>query len=100
MIEWLNVLYQFLWILGLAVILTTLSLVHWLAQQSRQTMGQVLSQPAPRLAMAAGWGLIGLGAALLVEPWWHKIGWFGIVALTLWQGYAVWQMRSKRHGQD
>jgi hypothetical protein len=100
MIDWLDVLYQLLWILGLGVILTTASLTHWLAEQSTQSMRQLLAGPACRLGMAAGLGLFGLGATLLVEPWWYKIGWLGVIAVSLWQGWTAWRSRSDRLEQD
>jgi hypothetical protein len=100
MIDWLDVLYQLLWLLGLGIILTTASLAHWLAEQSAQSMRQLLARPACRLAMAVGLGLFGLGAALLVEPWWYKIGWLGLIVGALWQGQTAWRSRSDWLKQD
>jgi hypothetical protein len=100
MIDWLEVLYQLLWILGLGLILTTASLAHWMAEQGAQSMGQLLARPAWRLAMAVGLGLFGLGAALLVEPWWYKIGWLGVIMVSFWRGQTAWRSHANRLKQD
>lgn len=94
MIDWPNVLYNFLWILGLAVLLTALSLAHWLAGQHQRPMRQHLSEPSFRLALAVGFMLFAVGMALIVEPWWHKVSWLGILVLSTWEGIVAWRARS------
>jgi DMSO/TMAO reductase YedYZ heme-binding membrane subunit len=99
MIDWLNVLYNFLWILGLAVLLTAFSLAYWLVGLEARPLRQGLSEPPFRLAIAAGIVLFALGLMLIVTPWWYKIGWIGIIALSAWEGLAAWRDwpgRSKR----
>jgi hypothetical protein len=91
MIDWLNVLYNALWILGLAVVLTTLSLAHWLAEERGGSFRQSLSEPSTRLAIAFGFILFAVGLSFIVEPWWYKIGWFGLILLSLWEGGTAWR---------
>ena len=100
MIDWLNLAYQTASILGLALMLATLSLAHWLAGQRRQSLGQVLSEPDYRLAIASGFTLFGLGLGLMVEPWWYKICWFGIVTASIWLGQTAWRARSGQPKRD
>jgi hypothetical protein len=91
MIDWLNVLYNFCWILGLALLLATFSLVHWQADGQQKPLRQGLSEPPGRLAIAAGMILFALGLLLIVEPWWYKIGWAGLIALSAWEGMSAWR---------
>ena len=86
MIDWLNVLYNALWILGLAALLANLSLAHWRAGQQKKSLRQSLSKPSFRLTAAASILLFALGLMLAVEPWWYKIGWAGLMALSAREG--------------
>lgn len=90
MIDWFNVLGNALWILGLAVLLATASLAHWLAGLKERPLRQVLLEPHLRLVAAIGTLVFALGFVLLVMPWWHKVLWVGIMALSLWQGVVAW----------
>jgi hypothetical protein len=40
---------------------------------------------------AIGTLVFALGFVLLVMPWWHKVPWVGIMALSLWQGVVAWR---------
>jgi hypothetical protein len=100
MMGWLNLAYHIVWILGLALMLTTFSLAHWLAGQRRQSVGPVLAEPGFRLAIASSFALFGLGLGLLVEPWWYKICWFGIVAASIWLGQSAWRTRTGQPNRD
>lgn len=91
MIDWLNVLYNFFWVLGLAVLLATFSLTHWQADRQQKSLYQDLSEPPCRLAAAAGIILLALGLMLIVEPWWYKIGWVGLIGLSSWEGIIAWR---------
>lgn len=91
MIDWFNVLYNFLWILGLALLLTVFSLAHWLAEQQKKSLRQNLAEPPYRLAIAAGFMQFALGLTLLMEPWWYKIGWIGVMALSFWEAITAWK---------
>ena len=97
MIGWLDVLSHAFWIVGLATLLATLSLVHWLAGMQDKSLRQGLSEPPSHLAIAIGILLFALGLMLIAAPWWHKIPWVGITVLSLWQGVVAW--RDRRSGQ-
>jgi hypothetical protein len=91
MIDWFNVFANALWILGLAALLAAFSLAHWQAGLQVKPLRQVLSEPPFRMAIAAGILLFASGFMLVVTPWWHKIPWAGIMALSLWQGLVAWR---------
>ncbi|MBI1877581.1 MAG: hypothetical protein HYR94_05015 [Chloroflexi bacterium] len=91
MIDWLNVLYHLFWVLGLAVLLATFSLAHWQADGQQKSLRQSLSEPLCRLAVAVSIILFALGLMLIVEPWWYKIGWAGIIGLSAWEGMIAWR---------
>lgn len=91
MIDWLNVLYHLFWVLGLVVLLATFSLAHWQADRQEKSLRQGLSEPPCRLAVAVSMTLFALGLMLIVEPWWYKIGWAGLIGLSSWQGLIAWR---------
>ena len=99
MIDWFNVLANALWILGLAVLLATFSLAHWLAGLQERSLGQVLSEPPFHLVSAIGILVFALGFVLLVTPWWHRVVWAGVLALSAWEGMAAWRDWSGRAEQ-
>ncbi len=100
MIDWANLLFTALWVLGLAALLAAFSLAHWLASRSGRTLRQTLMEPPFRLALAAAFMLVALGATFSVEPWWHKIAWAGVLALVAWEGVAAWRDWPGRAGQS
>jgi hypothetical protein len=100
MIDWLNVLYNLLWIVGLATLLATFSLAHWLAEQEEQPWPQLLAAPSFRLALATGFALFSLGLSLMVAPWWYKIGWIGLMGVSLWEGQRAWRAWLGRPGRS
>ena len=96
MIDWTNLLFTALWTLGLAALLAAFSLAQWLASRSGRTLRQTLMEPSFRLAMAAAFMLVALGATLGVKPWWHKIAWAGVLALAAGEGIAAWRNWSSK----
>jgi len=46
LIDWLNLLSNSLWILGLAIGLTVIGVARWEAQEDQQRMRQVLAKPS------------------------------------------------------
>ena len=88
MIDWVNVFVAALWIAGLALLLSLLSLARSAREQSTR---QVLSQPASRAATAGGIALVALGMFLSIEVVWEKLGWAIVILLSLWEGVTAWQ---------
>ena len=91
MIDWFYVFANTLWILGLAVILASLSLTHWLANLQGQSFRRALTEPRVRLVNAVGFVMFTMALTLLVGPWWYKIGWIVVLALSIWEGYLAWR---------
>jgi hypothetical protein len=69
MLNWFNILAHLLWILGLTLLLSSLSLAHWQALQQRRSFRQLMSESFFHLALMSGFGLFALGLILAVEPW-------------------------------
>lgn len=95
MIDWFNLLGHFLWLLGLALLLTAVSLVHWQAEQAERSLGEALAEPLARLAVAAAFFLFGLGLALVLEPWSYKASWLGFMLLAGWNGLVAWRQHRR-----
>lgn len=100
MIDGASLLLTALWTLGLAALLAVFSLAHWTASRSHRTLRRTLMEPPFRLAVAAAFMLVALGATLGVEAWGHKIVWVGLLALAAWAGIAAWRDRSGRARQS
>lgn len=95
MIDWFGVASAALWILGLAILLAAVSIARSFDGRLRATR-QVLTEPGFRAAIIAGMILFALGMSLSAGSWWERIGWFVVVALTLWEGAAAWRTFKKR----
>jgi hypothetical protein len=95
MIAWFNLLGHFLWLLGLALLLTAVSLVQWQAEQVGRSSREAFAEPAARLAVAAGFFVLALGLALVLEPWGYKASWLGFMLLAGWLGLAAWRQRRR-----
>jgi hypothetical protein len=91
MIDWTHLLFTALWTLGLAALLATFSLAHWLIGRSDRSLHQTLMEPRFHLILAAVFVLVALGATFSVEPWWHKVVWAGVLVLSAWEGMAAWR---------
>ena len=91
MINWPYIFYNFLWIIGLALLLATFSLTHWMVEQEHKSFRQYLGEPPYRLLIAASFMLFALGLAFLSQWWGYKIGWLGVIGLSSWQGILAWQ---------
>ena len=76
------------------MLLATFSLAHWLTGLEGKPLRQGMSEPRFRLVISISILVFALGFVLLVTPWWHKIPWVGIMALSLWQGVVAWRERA------
>ncbi len=98
MIDWIGVITNGTWILGLAIIVATLSYADWLAmlrsRASRARMRDVLGQAAFRIALWSGLTLFCVGVALAGGRWWERILW-GVLALM--SAVEVWQAGRALH---
>lgn len=81
MIDWLAVLFNAFWILGLAVLLAAFSYQHWLARQTNIGLKEQLNTPAFGKAFWLSFMLIAIGLAGTSQRSWETIIW-GIFAIT------------------
>jgi hypothetical protein len=91
MIDWVQLFFNFLWLVGLALLLMIVSFVHWQTEQQQRSFWQGLAEPESRLAIAGALVLLGLGRALSAGAWPYSLSW-GVLALAaVWMGGAAWQ---------
>lgn len=89
--SWYGLAGSALWICGLAVLLATLSMVHFEVRAAGGRLRDRLGDRRPQMAIAAGQILFCAGLLLISEPWWEKGIWaacgvLGIVWLVrLWR---------------
>ena len=91
MISFLEIVYNFFWILGLAILLSGFSLAHWQATQQKRLFRYVLSKPYFHLTLIVGLILFALGFMLTVEFWLYKIGWVGLIILSVALEVIAWR---------
>lgn len=77
------------WVLGLAFVLTALSLSYWQARLQAQPFRRVLERRAFFLPLAVGMFFFAVGLLLLEHRLWAQVLW-GVLALAwLWQGWLA-----------
>jgi hypothetical protein len=90
MVDWVSLVFNELWILGLAIILAALSHAHWLAHTRRERLRTLLDARDFQLWLLVGLMLISLGAALLGPRWWEHVLWGMFCAVIAWQLWDAW----------
>lgn len=89
-IDWLNILYNTLWIFGLALILAAFSYASWQADQQGQKLRQRLDSISFQFPLSIGLTFVSLGLTFLAQVWWERLIWLVFVGLFLFQS---WQSR-------
>jgi hypothetical protein len=94
MIDWIGIITNGTWILGLSIVIATWSYADWFAalcsRASRTRMREVLGQAAFRIALWSGLTLFCVGVALAGGRWWERILWGVLAAMS---AVEVWQAR-------
>ena len=90
MIDWVNVSFNSLWILGLSVILAAFSYHHWLAGETSRRLRDSLAHASWKLPFSVGMVLtcVGFGYGL-AERWWEKTIWTALALFYGWQFVMV-----------
>jgi hypothetical protein len=88
MIDWLSLVLNTLWILGLAVILAVVSYYYW---QAEGVWRRVFRDAGFQTLFAAGVGLSGLGIAAAADSWWLRGLWGALALLAFGQGWQASQ---------
>lgn len=91
MIDWVSLFFNSFWIIGLSVILATLSYSYWAAQVAGERWRDQFDKKGFLLPAWTGVALVTVGLAGTAVQWWETAVWllFLLYALfTLWQ---TWQ---------
>jgi hypothetical protein len=86
MIDWINVAFNALWIVGLSVALAALSYASWEAGMLREKMAVRLRRPAYQVALAAAGLLFCLGLAGTADALWKSLLWLALAAGFVYMG--------------
>jgi hypothetical protein len=89
MINWLQLLFNLPWLLGLALILAALSYVDWLAHTRGAPIRQLLGTHTFQLPFSIGLGLVSLGLFFLSRNWFEYFLWAVFAALFAWQAWNL-----------
>lgn len=84
MIDWSFVVISALWILGLAELLTVVSIAYWTSGTTATPLRRVLGTRPFRRVLIAGMVLFAFGMLLGAEAWWEKGLWGVVIALAAW----------------
>jgi hypothetical protein len=91
MIDWTNVFFNVLWVLGAAVILAALSFYQYDAQRRRERLRVRLAAPDFQAWLSVGLLLISLSLALIGPRWWERVLWALLCAMSAWQFWVAWR---------
>lgn len=91
MIDWVNVFFNALWVLGAAVILAALSFYQYDAQRRRERLRVRLAAPDFQAWLSVGLVLISLSLALIGPRWWERVLWALLCAMSAWQFWIAWR---------
>lgn len=94
MIDWINLAFHALWILGCAAILAAISYASWEASLLGLSLRSRLQQASYQKVINLSGFLIGLGAGGAVQSGWLKALWFILAGLFLLQTIA--SLRAER----
>lgn len=86
MIDWYTTLAQMVWLVGLALILMTISLARWTSHQHEQSFRQILKEARFMRSIWMGLFLVSLGLLLLAKVWWQYLIWsvYALIFLKYW----------------
>jgi hypothetical protein len=91
MIDWLQVLFNLFWLIGLALILAAFSYTSWLAYTRAVRTGRLLGSPTFQLPFSIGPSLVSLGLVFLGRGWLERGLWAVLAVLFAWQTWSLWR---------
>ena len=101
MIDWYGLVYNALWVLGLAVILAALAMASFQTRVQGVRLRRVLRASAFLLPFGVGMFLFCLGVLFSSQTWWEKALWGLLAVLFAGQVFWLWRDRSgKATGGD
>ena len=96
MIDWLSVVLNSMWILGLAAILGVISYHDWRAAESGRSLGFFWNDRTFIAGFACGAWLFCLGLAGLGRSRWETALWGVLSILFALQGWRAWRSGSAK----
>jgi len=99
MIDIWGVVANSLWILGLAVLLATLSWSHWAASTEKARFRAMLGRPRVQRVLDLGFFLFCAGLAATGRAWWERLLWGLLAAVFAVQACLV-KREVKRTGEE
>ncbi len=82
MIDYSQLVFNALWVLGLALILTAISFAHFDSSRQSENLLSTLKDPGYTLVIYSGFMLICMGTFLIDSRWLIKILWGGLALLA------------------
>lgn len=98
LIDWAGLARNALWIMGLSVLLGTLSFAHWRAGQDGIRWRTMLGQPAYQALLSLGLLLFAAGLAWGATRLWERLAWWVLLAAFFWQLVAALLAHRKANG--
>jgi hypothetical protein len=92
MIDWIGVITNAVWLLGLSVVLAALSYADWSAHRAGRRFRAVAGQPVFHALVWSGLTLFCAGVALAGGRWWERVLWGALAvmaAVDVWQSARV-----------
>ena len=87
MINWFNLLFNGIWILGVALALAVLSIAYYQSCLGERKMSAILAQTEFSLPLYISGELFSLGMGLTADWWWEIVLWMIMVLLLGVQVY-------------
>ena len=88
MIDWLNLLFNTIWIIALALALAVFSIAYNQAKQQEEKIRKLLSTSKYAVRLNIAGAMFCLGMALTSERWWEIGLWIVMMGMFAYQGYS------------
>lgn len=95
MINWLSVIGNSFWIVGLALMLAGFSYFYWVAGQLGRSLRQIMREPRFQMLIVGGLLLVGIGLTITAGDLWQAVPAGALIAVCLLALLAI-----HRDGRD
>ena len=96
MIDWINLAFNALWVVALALVLAVFSYSSYLASENHERLRIVLQKKAPQAWFSAAGILFCIGLAGTSETLIYRIVWLVLALLFMVQLAAIFRFRPNR----
>ena len=96
MIDWLNLFFNSIWILALALALAVFSIAYYQAQKQGLKIRNLLTTNAYAFPLNIAGAMFCLSMALTSDRWWEIGVWIVLLGMFAYQGYKIskWNINS------